>query len=1201
MILPKNEVITCKANNALLTELSARLLVTRDKQQLHVLINTILKAHFGYTYASVFILDKETKIETDYFFDPQSPDRVHPFHREVATGVEGSTATADATPYLCAEGWNGIAVSLFPEQVLKARWILGSDQPLDFEITDFKVLPTVINLLSNCIQQLIMHDQAIEKKTENEIIQSLNSDFALIREKGDLLRIIHFKLKKLFEFGHHWVAVLNEDQLTMTSFLQDSGSTAKDHPKYKAALNARYTTNDRIFNKVLLSKETQLFDLDQLSTRGNMPEYMEIMHESGVKKVIMIGLQVGVKIIGVWAICLMAGQELSSYQLSLIKSIANQLSIAVDNIIANMAIEKKEQESALLLAFSFALTTVRNRVDLLKVIKSNVKKLFPFQDLVIMVSGEDGSTPNQIFSATLPTGSEPGTKEQEAANRYFKKVLESAGIVFFNEEKFSNCCDREMICIGLNENNYNICFFFLTTLAREAYSDHDLELIKGVSYQLSSAVANILANEEISMREKEKELLLNLNLDIGAVRHSDELLNVINERLKIFLGFAHVMIGKINENQSTVSAFLLDPESLSNNYADYEEVVKAFYPINDGVLNQSLHQSGPLVFDLEKLNSETKLPRYLQMNLDSGIKQLIVIRFSKGMHVFGFWLLFFKDKQPMNNYKFKLLESLANQTSIAVSNIMANEEIVQREKEKTRLLAFSNAITSARDKNLLAKVLKKQLQELFGIQEYVIHSLSDDKQTHTPILYDQESAYFQAPEFKKLINQANEVNDGVFDKILASDDPVFFDINQVLHQAACPDYLQCAEVIGLQQMIGVAIRLGHENIAVMNFIHDDYDQIIRQFQLFKSILSQIALTVSNLLANEKLNRQLEEINHYKLQLEEEKIYLKEEIETTLNYAEIVGESPLMQKTFRLVAQVAPADSTVLLLGETGTGKELIARAIHNNSPRKNKLMVKVNCAALPVHLIESELFGHERGSFTGATERRLGKFELANNGTLFLDEIGEMPLDLQVKLLRALQEREIERIGGNTTIKVNVRIIAATNRDLEKEMEAGRFRSDLYYRLNIFPIELPPLRDRKADIPLLALYFIQRFAKKSGKEIVTLNSRAMEELVRYRWPGNIRELEHLIERSVLLASGNAIKEVLLPTQHEPLDVSSIGEPAFMVRTIDDQEKDFIFKMLKYCNGRIGGSGGAAELLGVPTSTLNSKMKRLGIRREHLLE
>jgi transcriptional regulator with GAF, ATPase, and Fis domain len=305
----------------------------------------------------------------------------------------------------------------------------------------------------------------------------------------------------------------------------------------------------------------------------------------------------------------------------------------------------------------------------------------------------------------------------------------------------------------------------------------------------------------------------------------------------------------------------------------------------------------------------------------------------------------------------------------------------------------------------------------------------------------------------------------------------------------------------------------------------------------------------------------------------------------------------MQKIFRLIGQVATSDSTVLILGETGTGKELIARAIHNNSPRRSRMMVKVNCAALPENLIESELFGHEKGSFTSAIERRLGKFELANQGTLFLDEIGDMPFALQVKLLRALQEREIERIGGRGSIKVDVRVIAATSRDLERALAEGRFRADLYYRLNIFPIYAPPLRDRPGDILPLTNFFINRFSKKAGKKMKTISKIALDQLLKYGWPGNIRELEHLIERSVLLSTGEMIRHFDLPLTRPAIGPEP-GRQEFSVESLDDNERDHILKALKYCQGKVSGKGGASELLGVPASTLNSKMKKLGIRREH---
>lgn len=294
----------------------------------------------------------------------------------------------------------------------------------------------------------------------------------------------------------------------------------------------------------------------------------------------------------------------------------------------------------------------------------------------------------------------------------------------------------------------------------------------------------------------------------------------------------------------------------------------------------------------------------------------------------------------------------------------------------------------------------------------------------------------------------------------------------------------------------------------------------------------------------------------------------------------------------MVSNVASSDSTVLILGETGTGKELIARAIHQCSPRREKLMIKVNCAALPAHLIESELFGHEKGSFTGATERRIGKFELANDSTLFLDEIGEMPFELQVKLLRVLQEREIERIGGKTVIRTDVRVIAATNRNLPKEIEAGRFRSDLYYRLNVFPITLPPLRERMEDIPALVSHFVEVFNRKTGKSIAGVAAKAIQGMMLYSWPGNVRELEHVIERSVLMTQGNTIKEIILPKP----DKRTLPANETATKSLKQIERDHILAALKRSNGKVGGEGGAAEILNMPPTTLHSRIKKLGIKK-----
>ncbi|RFZ90694.1 response regulator [Mucilaginibacter conchicola] len=311
---------------------------------------------------------------------------------------------------------------------------------------------------------------------------------------------------------------------------------------------------------------------------------------------------------------------------------------------------------------------------------------------------------------------------------------------------------------------------------------------------------------------------------------------------------------------------------------------------------------------------------------------------------------------------------------------------------------------------------------------------------------------------------------------------------------------------------------------------------------------------------------------------------------------IIGNSHLLLTVFDHVAQVSPSDCSVLILGESGTGKEKIAERIHALSARKDKPFIRINCAALPATLIDSELFGHEKGAFTGAYERKTGKFEQAHTGTIFLDEIGELPRESQSKLLRVLQEKEIERIGGRSTIKTDVRIIAATNRDLDKEVAEGHFRLDLFYRINVFPINMPPLRDRKEDLADLAAHFLKIYTRKTGKNIRGITQGVLDSMMEYHWPGNIRELENLIERNVLLTRDDMISSMALPTQPEPVVVNVAADTSAI--TMRDGERAHILAALKKCNGKIWGEGGAASLLNLPPTTLNSKMKKLGIRKDY---
>jgi formate hydrogenlyase transcriptional activator len=382
-------------------------------------------------------------------------------------------------------------------------------------------------------------------------------------------------------------------------------------------------------------------------------------------------------------------------------------------------------------------------------------------------------------------------------------------------------------------------------------------------------------------------------------------------------------------------------------------------------------------------------------------------------------------------------------------------------------------------------------------------------------------------------------------------------------------------ILGRTRVLGTLGFIRQEGSA---YSHDELD-------FLKQVSNQIAIAVENALA-------YREIKELKERLAQETVYLQDEIRSEINFEEIVGQSAALRRVLKQVETVAPTGSTVLIYGETGTGKELIARAIHNLSPRHSNAFVKLNCAAIPTGLLESELFGHEKGAFTGAVAQRIGRFELANRGTVFLDEVGEIPLELQTKLLRVLQEREFERLGSTRTIQTDARLIAATNRDLSEMVEGQKFRSDLFYRLNVFPVRVPSLRERPEDIPLLVRHFVQHFARRMNRVIETIPSETMSALTQYQWPGNIRELQNLIERAVILSAGPVLRVPLQDLPSRAILASDRGRP----QTLEEAERAHILASLKETKWVIAGPNGAAARLGMNRSTVQFRMKKLGIVR-----
>jgi formate hydrogenlyase transcriptional activator len=397
---------------------------------------------------------------------------------------------------------------------------------------------------------------------------------------------------------------------------------------------------------------------------------------------------------------------------------------------------------------------------------------------------------------------------------------------------------------------------------------------------------------------------------------------------------------------------------------------------------------------------------------------------------------------------------------------------------------------------------------------------------------------------------------------------------------------------GLRSGVSVPLISNQGPIATMTLASRKVNAFTESdVELMVQISVQVAIAVENALA-------FQQIGELKNKLAKEKLYLEDEIRTEFNFDEIVGKSQALGRILQQIENVAGTDSTVLILGETGTGKELIARAIHNLSGRNNHTFVKLNCSAIPAGLLESELFGHERGAFTGAIAQKIGRFELADGGTMFLDEVGDIPLELQPKLLRVLQEQEFERLGSTRTIHTNVRLVAATNRDLDSMVSNREFRSDLFYRLNVFPIIAPPLRERIEDVPLLVRYFAQKLSRRMNKRIETISEESMNAMMRYHWPGNIRELENFVERAVILTRGTTLNAPVWELEFEtavPLDSSSNARPT----TMQDAEREHILDALRTTGWTISGPNGAATRLGMKRTTLQSRMKKLGITRSSL--
>ncbi|HEV8329271.1 MAG TPA: sigma 54-interacting transcriptional regulator [Nitrospiraceae bacterium] len=717
------------------------------------------------------------------------------------------------------------------------------------------------------------------------------------------------------------------------------------------------------------------------------------------------------------------------------------------------------------------------------------------------------------------------------------------------------------------------------SLEKQAYGEADVELLLQVGKQVAVAVDNVLHHQDLTQDRDRLRLLLEVSESIALHRDLKVLFRDLAQRLPQIVPFDYINAVLHEPARDIMRLWLLVTATPSTISPGLE------LPVDESPGGLVWKTQQPLT--VNDVTQERRFPKLMAMLRENGVQSFCVVPLTTAQRRLGAMGFGSLQRRTYLEAEINFMQQVANQVAVAVDNALHAEsaQSAQRQLKYERdrvqlLLQVNNAVVSHLDLDDLFTAVSACLRKV------IRHDGS------SLVLYEPETHQYrvQVLDFTKNTSfieegRADPQCKGPSGVAINTRKPAVFTVQDLQDMASESKVCERLLVEGVKSLCSVPLLAYDRVRGALNVGRRSEDAFsLEDIGLLSEVAKQIAIAVENAVAHQQ-------VQELKDKLAKEKLYLEEEIQAEYNFEEIVGGSPELKRVLKEAQTVAATDSTVLILGETGSGKELVARVLHNLSDRRERTFVKLNCAAIPTGLLESELFGHEKGAFTGAIATKLGRFELADRGTLFLDEVGEIPLELQVKLLRVLQEQEFERLGSTKTIRVNVRIVAATNRDLARLVEEQKFRNDLYYRLKVFPITVPPLRERMEDIPLLVRHFAQKFAQRMKKRIETIPSEAMRALQAYPWPGNVRELENFVERAVILTQGQDLFVSLAELEPTPSRTSNFG-----TTTLEQAEREHILKALRESNWTIGGPAGASTKLGMKRTTLQSKMQKLGIAR-----
>jgi formate hydrogenlyase transcriptional activator len=683
---------------------------------------------------------------------------------------------------------------------------------------------------------------------------------------------------------------------------------------------------------------------------------------------------------------------------------------------------------------------------------------------------------------------------------------------------------------------------------------------------------NAVLVPELTGSADESTAVWDVALAIASPTDLSELFHVLAERLHKLLDFHYLSVVLHDPQRNLMWLHILEGTSAPSIREGME------FGVDESPAGWAWkHQHALIIRDAQR---ESRFPRVMDLLREEGVSSLCSLPLTTPRRRLGALSFGRKRTNAFDEGDLRIPQLVASQVAVAVENALNHKQAQELQKQLTQerdrlklLLAVNNAVVSSLALPQLFRAIPASVRSAMQCDATCLSLPEDGSLRIHGLDFPHGNGYMR----EEMVLSIEESAAG--EAFRTGRAVVFNSAPSPRDTAAC----RMNSDEGFQSGCFIPIVRRHRVLGVLHLL----DRRQHTFgngdvEFLKQIAGQVAIALENAL-------EYREVSESRARLVEERVYLLDEIRGENRVEDLVAESPAIQQILKQVATVAPTGSTVLIQGETGTGKELIARAIHNLSSRRDRTFVKVNCAAIPLGLLESELFGHEKGAFTGAIERRIGRFEVANQGTLFLDEIGDIPLELQPKLLRVLQEQEFERLGSTRSVKVDVRLVAATNVDLAKWVEERKFRADLYYRLNVFPIAVPPLRERREEIPPLVQHFASRYARRMNKRIESVASDSMDALIRYEWPGNIRELQNFIERAVILNNGSVLR---VPVGELRSQKKGFTAPA----TLANAEREHIMQILRESDWVLGGEGGAAKRLGIPRTTLIYKMRRLGIAR-----